>query len=67
MSTAVYAAVDVAKKLVKKAVNALFKYPTMKVPEAMRVAAFTTEESRNPAKQMAVHRAFEKKKNTLVS
>ena len=67
MSAAVDAAAAAVKKMVKKAVDTLFKYPDMNVPAAMRVAEFTKEESRNPAKQMAVRRAFDKKNATLIA
>lgn len=57
---------DVTKKLVKKAVELLLKAPFMKVPMAMRAVNFSPEDSKDPAKQMAVRRALDKEKEKSV-
>ncbi len=47
-------------KRITATVAYLKRCPASKVPEAMRACKFTNKESCNPAKQMAVHRAFAK-------
>ncbi len=47
-------------KRIARAVTFKMRCPEASIPEGMRAAKFTSAESRDPAKQMAVHRACEK-------
>jgi len=53
------------KKRVKKAASLLFHAPVLKVPQAMRAANFTNEESSDPTMQMKVRRAFKAMKEMV--
>jgi hypothetical protein len=48
------------KAMAKKASQVLKDHPTLKVPEAMRVAKFTLEESKDRTLQMRVRRLMDK-------
>ena len=49
-----------ADQRIAKAVAFKLQCPDARIPEAMLASTFTVAESQNPAKQMAVHRAYEK-------
>ena len=51
----------------KKAAGFLMKFPTMKLPEAMKLADFTPVEQKDHAKHMAVHRLLKKTKGSNVT
>ncbi len=49
---------DELKALVKKAAKAKSEHVTLSIPEAMRVATFSLEESNDRTLQMRVRRAY---------
>ncbi len=49
-----------ADQCIAKAVAFKLQCPDARIPEAMLASKFTVAESQNPAKQMAVRRAYEK-------
>ena len=51
----------------KKAAGFLMKFPTMKLPEAMKLADFTPVEQKDRAKHMVVHRLLKKTKGSNVT
>ena len=53
------------KAMAKKAAQVLRDHPTLKVPEVMRVAKFTLEESKDRTMQMRVRRLIEKTPPTI--
>jgi hypothetical protein len=53
------------KAMVKKAAQVVNDHPTLKVPEAMRVAKFTLDKSRDRMMQMCVRRLIERTPGTI--
>ncbi len=53
------------KAMVKKAAQVIKEHPTLKVPEAMRVAKFTLDESKDRTMQMHVRRLIERTPATI--
>jgi hypothetical protein len=51
--------------MAKKASQVLKDHPTLKVPEAMRVAKFTLEESKDRTLQMQVRRLMDKTPSSI--